>query len=80
LYSSGLILLVLDGLEKAQDDGGGGGIFGVLQDRRLSDLLVRVAEKEHEDPLQRFSCQRFSCPLLDFGKRARVLTARIWGS
>ncbi len=38
------ILLVLDGLEKVQDDGVRGGVFGELQDDRLSDLLVRVAE------------------------------------
>ena len=35
---------MLDGLEKVQDDGARGGVFGALQDGRLSDLLVRVAE------------------------------------
>ncbi len=42
--TAGPCLLILDGLEKVQDDGARGGVFGELQDGRLSDLLVRVAE------------------------------------
>ncbi len=37
------ILLVLDGLEKVQDDGARGGVFGQLLDGRLSDLVLRLA-------------------------------------
>lgn len=44
LQSAGSCLLMLDGLEKVQDDGVRGGIFGEVQDGRLSDLLVRLAE------------------------------------
>ncbi|HEY2252367.1 MAG TPA: hypothetical protein VGH74_14940, partial [Planctomycetaceae bacterium] len=44
LQSTGPCLLVLDGLERVQDDGVRGGIFGELQDGRLNDLLVRIAE------------------------------------
>ena len=44
LQVSGPCLLVLDGLEKVQDDGLRGGIFGELQDRRLSDVLIHAAE------------------------------------
>ena len=39
----GGILLVLDGLEKVQDDGARGGVFGQLLDGRLSDLVLRLA-------------------------------------
>jgi tetratricopeptide (TPR) repeat protein len=37
-------LLVLDGLEKAQDDGSRGGAFGHIRDGRLRDLVLRVAD------------------------------------
>ncbi len=40
--SSARILLVLDGLEKIQDDGARGSVFGQLLDRRLSDLVRRI--------------------------------------
>lgn len=38
------VLLVLDGLEKVQDDGARGGVFGQLQDGRLRDLVRYAAE------------------------------------
>jgi tetratricopeptide (TPR) repeat protein len=38
------IVLVLDGVEKIQHDGMRGGIFGEFTDRRLSDLLARIAD------------------------------------
>jgi len=47
LQSAGPVFLVLDGLEKVQDDGARGGIFGDLTDRRLTDLLVHIADGYH---------------------------------
>ncbi|MEX1027232.1 MAG: TIR domain-containing protein [Candidatus Paceibacterota bacterium] len=44
LKAAGPCLLILDGLERVQDDGLRSGVFGELEDGRLSDLLVRVAE------------------------------------
>ncbi|MFH2054569.1 MAG: hypothetical protein ABIJ61_01310, partial [bacterium] len=44
LEKAGNCLLVLDGLEKVQDDGARGGVFGQIQDKRLSDLVLRLAE------------------------------------
>jgi hypothetical protein len=38
------LLLVLDGLEKVQDDGARGGAFGQLLDGRLRDLILRAAD------------------------------------
>jgi len=43
LQRVGSCLLVLDGLEKVQDDGARGGIFGQILDRRLSDLVLQLA-------------------------------------
>ncbi len=44
LERAGTCLLVLDGLEKVQDDGLRGGTFGELLDNRLRGLLLRIAE------------------------------------
>lgn len=44
LASAGKCLLVLDGLEKVQDDGGRGGAFGQILDGRLRDFVVRAAD------------------------------------
>lgn len=38
------LLLVLDGLEKVQDDGARGGAFGQILDGRLRDLVLRAAD------------------------------------
>ncbi|MBI4662782.1 MAG: hypothetical protein HY735_28540 [Verrucomicrobia bacterium] len=38
------LLLILDGLEKVQDDGARGGAFGQLLDGRLHDLILRAAD------------------------------------
>ena len=38
------VLLILDGLEKVQDDGARGGAFGQLLDGRLRDLILRAAD------------------------------------
>jgi hypothetical protein len=38
------LLLVLDGLEKTQDDGARGGTFGQILDGRLRDLVLRAAD------------------------------------
>ena len=43
LRQAGRCLIVMDGLEKAQDDGARGGVFGQLNDGRLHDLITRVA-------------------------------------
>jgi hypothetical protein len=43
LGRSARCLLVLDGLEKVQEDGGRGGNFGQLLDGRLGDLVRRLA-------------------------------------
>jgi tetratricopeptide (TPR) repeat protein len=43
LQTSGRCILVLDGLEKIQDDGARGGIFGQIRDGRLGDLVLRLA-------------------------------------
>jgi tetratricopeptide (TPR) repeat protein len=40
----GRCLLVLDGLEKVQDDGTRGGVFGQIGDGRLRDFLLRVSD------------------------------------
>src|SRR4030095_9972789 len=40
----GRCLLVLDGLEKGQDDGSRGGVFGQILDGRLRDFLLRAAD------------------------------------
>ncbi|HZF10023.1 MAG TPA: TIR domain-containing protein [Thermoanaerobaculia bacterium] len=50
LEGAGPVLLVLDGLEKVQDDGARGGIFGQIQDGRLRDLVLRVAEGYLQGP------------------------------
>ena len=39
-----LVLILLDGLEKVQDDGARGGAFGALSDGHLKDLLFRAAD------------------------------------
>lgn len=44
LPASGKCLLVLDGLEKMQDDGSHGGSLGQILDNRLRDFVVRVAD------------------------------------
>ncbi|HSS51352.1 MAG TPA: hypothetical protein VLX28_20615, partial [Thermoanaerobaculia bacterium] len=44
LARAGKCLLVLDGLEKVQDDGSRGGAFGQILDGRLRDFVVRVAD------------------------------------
>jgi tetratricopeptide (TPR) repeat protein len=44
LAVAGKCLLVLDGLEKAQDDGSRGGAFGQILDGRLRDFVLRVAD------------------------------------
>ena len=44
LRQAGSCLLVLDGLEKAQEDGSRGGVFGRIADGRLRDFVLRVAE------------------------------------
>ena len=44
LERAGDCLLVLDGLEKAQDDGLRGGVFGQITDGRLRDFVLRAAE------------------------------------
>ncbi len=43
LQQAGPCLLVLDGIEKIQDDGMRGGVFGQLLDYRLGDLVLRLA-------------------------------------
>ncbi|MCP4583574.1 MAG: toll/interleukin-1 receptor domain-containing protein [candidate division Zixibacteria bacterium] len=43
LQQAGSCLLVLDGLEKVQHDGARGGILGQIQDKRLSDLVLRLS-------------------------------------
>src|SRR5213076_2034316 len=42
-------LLILDGLEKVQDDGLRGGTFGQILDNRLRGLLLRIAERRLPD-------------------------------
>ena len=42
--SAPTVLLVLDGLEKVQDDGARGGAVGQLLDGRLRDLILRAAD------------------------------------
>jgi len=42
--STGTVLLCLDGLEKVQDDGMRGGIFGNIQDGALDDFILQLAE------------------------------------
>jgi tetratricopeptide (TPR) repeat protein len=44
LAAAGKCLLVLDGLEKVQDDGARGGAFGQILDGRLRDFVLRVAD------------------------------------
>jgi tetratricopeptide (TPR) repeat protein len=44
LAAAGRCLLVLDGLEKVQEDGSRGGAFGQILDSRLRDLVLRVAD------------------------------------
>ena len=44
LAAAGRCLLILDGLEKVQDDGLRGGAFGHLPDGRLRDLVLGVAD------------------------------------
>jgi tetratricopeptide (TPR) repeat protein len=44
LVSAGRCLLVLDGLEKVQDDGSRGGAFGQIMDGRLRDFVLRAAD------------------------------------
>lgn len=44
LGRAGRCLLVLDGLEKVQDDGSRGGAFGQILDGRLRDFILRVAD------------------------------------
>lgn len=44
LAVAGKCLLVLDGLEKVQDDGSRGGAFGQILDGRLRDFVVRAAD------------------------------------
>lgn len=44
LARAGSCLLVLDGLEKVQDDGARGGVFGQILDGRLRDFLLRVGD------------------------------------
>jgi tetratricopeptide (TPR) repeat protein len=50
LERAGPVLLVLDGLEKVQEDGARGGAFGQIQDGRLRDLVLRVAEGYLQGP------------------------------
>lgn len=44
IAGAGRCLLILDGLEKVQDDGLRGGMFGHVLDGRLRDLLLGVAD------------------------------------
>lgn len=44
LQSTPSLLLVLDGLEKVQDDGARGGVFGRIEHGALRDLVLRAAE------------------------------------
>ena len=44
LEGAGECLLVMDGLEKVQDPGARGGAFGRIEDGRLRNLVLRVAE------------------------------------
>lgn len=44
LPSAGRCLLILDGLEKVQDDGSRGGAFGQINDGRLRDFVLRVSD------------------------------------
>ncbi len=44
LAGSGKCLLVLDGLERAQDDGSRGGAFGQILDGRLRDFVLRASD------------------------------------
>ncbi len=44
LPSAGQCLLILDGLEKVQDDGSRGGAFGQIYDGRLRDFVLRVSD------------------------------------
>jgi tetratricopeptide (TPR) repeat protein len=44
LAGAGKCLLVLDGLERAQDDGSRGGAFGQVLDGRLRDFVLRAAD------------------------------------
>jgi hypothetical protein len=44
LHSPSSLLLILDGLEKVQDDGARGGTFGQILDGRLRDLILRAAD------------------------------------
>jgi tetratricopeptide (TPR) repeat protein len=44
LAAAGRCLLVLDGLEKVQDDGSRGGAFGQILDGRLRDFVLRAAD------------------------------------
>lgn len=44
IENAGRCLLVLDGLEKVQDDGSRGGVFGQIGDGRLRDFLLRVSD------------------------------------
>src|SRR6476661_7495683 len=44
LAGAGKCLLVLDGLEKAQDDSSRGGAFGQILDGRLRDFVLRAAD------------------------------------
>lgn len=41
---AGQCLLILDGLEKVQDDGSRGGAFGQINDGRLRDFVLRVSD------------------------------------
>jgi hypothetical protein len=41
--TKGRVLLILDGLERVQNDGRSGGLFGEVDDTSLRDLLVRAA-------------------------------------
>ena len=42
--SAGTVLLCLDGLEKVQDDGMRGGIFGQIQDLALEEFVSQIAD------------------------------------
>lgn len=44
LAKAGKCLLVLDGLEKVQDDGARGGVFGRILDGRLRDFVLSAAD------------------------------------
>ena len=44
LPSAGPCLLILDGLEKVQDDGSRGGAFGQINDGRLRDFVLRISD------------------------------------